>query len=170
MIDMAKIDKLFELMRRKDWSAAHAMLDENELASRDEPTVAHWRAVVLREEGRYEEALQYLADNLHRFHCKTSAFRKRAELLRKLGSQAAALEEIEKAPFDSEIEDHWALVVDAKYFRLYLMVETGLPIPPEQWAEIPDDYISLLPTGERTLPIRLSPTPTTYSVSPFAGI
>ena len=53
------------------------------------------------------------------------------------------------APFESEIEDHWALVMEAKFFRLYLMVQARLPIPSEQLAEIPDDYISLFPTGER---------------------
>jgi tetratricopeptide (TPR) repeat protein len=149
MIDMAKIDKLLELIRRKDWTTAHAMLDENDLADPGEQTVAHWRTVVLREEGRYEDALQYLADNLHRFNCKTSAFHKRAWILRVLGNDAAALKEIEKAPFDAEIDDYWALVMEAKFFRLHLMATSRLPIPPEQWTEIPDDYISLLPTGER---------------------
>jgi hypothetical protein len=149
MIDMNKINKLIDLIRRKDWLGAHAMLDENEMADPGEGTVAHWRSVVLRDEGRRQDALQYLADNLHRFDCKAGVFHKRAELFHELGNDSAALEEIEKAPFDSEIEDHWALVMEAKFFRLHLMAESGLPIPPEQWAEIPDDYISLMPTGKR---------------------
>jgi hypothetical protein len=149
MIDMKKINKLIDLIRNKEWIAAHALLDEEELSDPGEATVAHWRSVVLRDEGRYQEAHQYLGDNLHRFDCKTGVCHKRAELLKKMGNETAALAEIEKAPFDSEIEDHWALVVDAKFFRLYLMAQLGLPIPPEQLAEIPDDYISLLPTGER---------------------
>ncbi len=52
-------------------------------------------------------------------------------------------------PLDSEIEDYWALVMEAKFFRLYLMARAGMPLPPEQLAEIPDNYISLFPTGER---------------------
>ena len=32
MIDMNTIDKLYDFIRCKDWSAAHAMLDEIELA------------------------------------------------------------------------------------------------------------------------------------------
>jgi tetratricopeptide (TPR) repeat protein len=149
MIDMQKIDKLLTLMRSKNWAAAHAMLDENEVADPGEQTVAHWRAVLLREEGRYEEVLKYLADNLDRFNCKTSVFHKRAVIFHKMGNDSAALKEIQKAPFDAEIEDDWALVMDAKFFYLYLMVEAGLPISSEQWAEIPDDYISLMPTGDR---------------------
>ena len=149
MIDMAKMNKLIDLIRSKDWPAAHAMLDENELADPGESAVAHWRAVLLRDEGRNEEALQYLAANMHRLDCKTNAFRNRALLFHKMGQPAAALAEIEKAPFDSEIEDHWALVMEGKFFRLYLMASAGLPIAPEPWAEIPDDYISLMPTGER---------------------
>jgi tetratricopeptide (TPR) repeat protein len=149
MIGMDNINRLFDFMRRKDWAAAHAMLDEIELTDPDMHGLAHWRSVVLREEGRYEDALQYLADNLHRFNCKTSVFHKRAWIFRVLGNDAAALNEIEKAPFDAEIDDYWALVMEAKFFRLHLMATSRLPIPPEQWAEIPDDYISLLPTGER---------------------
>jgi hypothetical protein len=30
MIDMQKIDRLLDLMRSKDWAAAHAMLDDDE--------------------------------------------------------------------------------------------------------------------------------------------
>ena len=149
MIDMKKMKKLIDLMHQKDWASAHAMLDENELAEPNDGTVAHWRAVVLRDEGHSEEALQYLADNMHRFDCKTGVFHKRAEIFHEMGNDAAALKEIGKAPFDSEIEDHWALVMDAKFFRLYLMAHAGLPIPPEQWVEIPDDYISLMQRGAR---------------------
>lgn len=149
MIDMEKISKLIDLIRCKDLSAAHAMLDEEELADPGEATVAYWHSVVLRDEGRYEEAPQYLADNLDRFDCRTGVFHKRAELFKILGKDAAAIVEMEKAPFDSEIEEHWALVVDAKFFRLYLMTRVGFPITQEQWAEIPDDYISLFPMGER---------------------
>jgi hypothetical protein len=90
------------------------------------------RSVVLRDEGRYEEVLQYLADNQHHFNCKTGVFRKRAELLQRMGRGAVALDEMEKAPFDSEIEDRLALVMDAKFFRFYLMTQAGLPISPEQ--------------------------------------
>jgi hypothetical protein len=50
--------------------------------------------VVLRDEGRYEEALQYLADNQHRFNCKTGVFHKRAELFQRMGQAAAALDEM----------------------------------------------------------------------------
>ena len=67
----------------------------------------------------------------------------------KSGNGDAALAEISKAPFISEIEDYWALVMEAKFFRLYLIARAGMPLPPEQLAEIPDDYISLFPTGER---------------------
>ena len=149
MIDMKKINILIDLLRNKDWPAAHAMLDENELADPNEATVAYWRAVTLRDEGRPQDALQYLADNLHRFECKAGVYHKRAELFHQLGNNVAALAEIAKAPFDSEIEEHPALVMDAKFFRLYLLAKAGLPISPEQWAEIPDDYISLMPEGVR---------------------
>jgi hypothetical protein len=155
MIDMKKINKLVDLIRGEDWKAAHAMLDEEEFADPGEATVAHWRSVVLRDEGRYEEALQYLAANLHRFECKSGVFHKRAELLKRMGKDAAALAEMQKAPLDAEIEDHWPLVVDAKFFRLCLMAEAGLPISPTQLAEIPEDYISLMPTGERVSKQRL---------------
>ena len=39
--------------------------------------------------------------------------------------------------------------MEAKFFRLYLMAKTGLPITEADLAEIPDDYISLMPTGVR---------------------
>ena len=71
MIDMEKIDKLVDLIRGEDWKAAHAMLDEEEFVDPDEATVAHWRSVVLRDEGRYQEALKYLKDNQHRFSCQS---------------------------------------------------------------------------------------------------
>ena len=32
MIDMQKINRLLDLMRSKDWAAAHAMLDDDETA------------------------------------------------------------------------------------------------------------------------------------------
>lgn len=149
MIDMNKINKLMDIIRRKDWVAAHAMLDEEERLDPDEGTVAHWRSVVLRNEGRYEDALRYLADNLSRFNCKTGVFDKRARIFHQIGNDAAAMNELALAPFDSEIDEHWALVMDAKFFRLYLMVQLGLPIADAQWTEIPDDYISVLPTGEQ---------------------
>jgi hypothetical protein len=149
MIDMKEINKLIDLIRSKNWIAAHALLDEEELADPGEQTVAHWRSVLLRKEGRYEEALEYLADNLYRFDCKTGALNNRAWILHIKGNDNGALNEIERAPFEAEIEDNWALVMEAKFFRLYLMARLGLAIPPEQLAEIPDDYISLLPTGER---------------------
>ena len=82
-------------------------------------------------------------------NAKAGSSHKRAELLKKMGKDAAALAEMEKAPFDAEIEDHWPLVVDAKFFRLYLMAEAGLRISPESIGGIADDYISLMPTGER---------------------
>jgi hypothetical protein len=135
------------------------MLDDDEKADPGEQTVAHWRATVLRYEGRKDEALQYLKDNVHRFNCKTGVFHKRSWILHETGNDAAARDEIEKAPFESEIEDYWAPVMEAKFFRLYLMARAGLPIPPEQLAEIPDDYISLFPTGERMAKDKLtSPT------------
>jgi hypothetical protein len=149
MIGKSDVDKLFDLLRRKDWAAAHAMLDQIESDDPDRHGIAHWRSVVLGEEGRYEEALQYLADNVQRFNCKTNVFHKRAWIFHQTGNDQAALQEISNAPFDVEIDDFWPLVMEAKFFRLYLMVRAGLPIPPEQLAEIPDDYISLLPTGER---------------------
>jgi hypothetical protein len=135
MIDLKKMTRIIDFLHEKDWAAAHAMLDENESADPNEATVAHWRAVVLRDEGRCD--------------CKSGVFHKRAELFHQMGNDSAALVEIEKAPLDSEMEDHWALVVDAKFFRLYLMTQAGLPISLDQWMEIPDDYISLMPTGER---------------------
>ncbi|WP_298353995.1 hypothetical protein [Rhodoblastus sp.] len=149
MIDMKKINKLIGFIRNKDWLAAHEFLDDEELADPGEGTAAYWRSVVLRDEGRNQEALQYLGDNEHRFACKTGVLHKRAELLHRMGNEAAALDEIEKAPFDSEIEDHWALVVDAKFFRLLLRTQLSASIGPDEWSEIPDDYVSLLPTGER---------------------
>ena len=156
MIDMQKIDRLLDLMRSKDWAAAHAILDDDEKADPGEQTVAHWRATVLRHEGRKNEALQYLKDNVHRFNCKTGVFHKRAWIFHETGNDAAARDEIEMAPFESEIEDHWALVMEAKFFRLYLMARAGMPLPPEQLAEIPDDYISLFPTGERMSKAKLT--------------
>jgi len=158
MIDMNTIDKLYDFIRCKDWSAAHAMLDEIELADPNTHGIAHWRSVVLRDEGRYEDALDYLAENLHRFNCKTSVSHKRASIFYEMGNNAAALKELAKAPFDSEIDDYWTLVMDAKFFYLYVMVEAGLPISSEQWAEIPDDYISLMPTGARVSKEQLTET------------
>jgi hypothetical protein len=156
MIDMKKMKKIIDLLHRKDWAAAHAMLDKIELADPDAHGIAHWRSEVLCDEGRHQEALQYLADNMHRFNCKTNAIHKRARILHESGNGDAALAEISKAPFDSEIEDYWALVMEAKFFRLYLMARAGMPLPPEQLAEIPDDYISLFPMGERISKERLN--------------
>ncbi len=76
-----------------------------------------------------------------------------------MGNNAAALKELAKAPFNSEIDDYWALVMDAKFFYLYVMLEAGLPISSEQWAEIPDDYISLMPTGARVSKQQLADIP-----------
>ncbi len=130
MIGMNNINKLFDFMRREDWTAAHAMLEDIESTDPDTHGMAHWRSVVLRNEGRHQEALRYLTDDLHRFRCKTNAFHKRAWIFYEMGNDAAALDEIEKAPFDSEIDDYWALVMEAKFFRLHLMAKSGLPIPP----------------------------------------
>jgi hypothetical protein len=149
MIDMKKINKLVDLIRGEDWKAAHAMLDEEEFADPGEATVAHWRSVVLRDEGRYQEALEYLKDNQDRFNCQSGVAHKRAWIFHLIGNDTSALSEIALAPFDAEIEDFYGLVMEAKFFRLYLMILTGLPISAEQLAEIPDDYISLFPTGER---------------------
>jgi len=149
MIDMHKINKLMKIICRKDWLAAHAMLDEEERLDPNEGTAAHWRSVVLRNEGRLDEALQYLADNLSRFNCKTGVYDRRARLFHQVGNNVAAKNELSVAPFDSEIDEHWALVMDAKFFRLYLMTQLGLAISDAELAEIPDDYISVLPDGER---------------------
>lgn len=149
MIDLRKINKIIDLLRHKDWAAAHEFLNDEEMSDPGEATVAYWRSVILRSEGRYQEALKFLENNLHRFECKTSVFHKRAELFQMMGKDGEALAEIENAPMDDEFDDHWALVLDAKFFRLYLMTLTGLPVAPEQWDEIPDGYISLMPTDEK---------------------
>ena len=85
MIGMHNIDKLYDFIRCKDWSEAHAMLDEIEWADPNTHGIAHWRSVVLHDEGRYEDALNYLAENLHRFNCKTSVFHKRASIFYEMG-------------------------------------------------------------------------------------
>jgi tetratricopeptide (TPR) repeat protein len=149
MIDLNSTHRLIDLIRQKDWPSAHSILDKAEMTDPGESNIAYWRAVVLRDEGRHDDALCYLADNLGRFTCKTNAFHQCAWILHELGNDKAALAEIEKAPLDSEIEDYWALVMEAKFFRLYLMAKNNLSLSEDQMSEIPDDYISLMPGGNR---------------------
>jgi len=59
-----------------------------------------------------------------------------------------ALLEIEKAPIDAEMGKHWALVLDAKFFRLYLLAKNNHPIGADQLNELPGDYVYIMPKGE----------------------
>lgn len=149
MIGMAKINELLALMRQQDWTAVHAMLDDIEKCDPDTPGLAHWRSTALQNEGLHDQALEFISDNLEKFNCKANALHKRAAILHEKGDHAAALNELDGADLDSEADDHWALVMEAKFFRLFLKTICDFSINAAEFGEFPDDYISILPSGKR---------------------
>src|SRR5579862_9173577 len=118
-MDSAEIEKLRILVRSKDWSAVHDLLDDAQrrAATReDKCDEVYWRAVALEDEQRYGDAISLLRKNRDLFYSQTLAHHKIARCLIKLGRDQEALDELSQAPIEAEMQSHYGLAIDAKFF------------------------------------------------------
>ena len=140
MIDFNKFQRL---VRSEDWASVYAVLDDarNNAVNDDEiKDETYWRAVALRRELRYDEALELLRNNANLFNSQSLVHHELACILIELGRDREALDELKKAPIEEEMENYYGLAIDAKFFYFYLLAKSGDPSVKDRLAEIPDDY------------------------------
>lgn len=145
------IIQLQALIRSKDWTSAHAMLDDarnRAFTSEDIRREAYWRVAALEGEQRYEEALELLRKNANLFNSQSLVHLDLARYLDKVGRSQEALDELKKAPIEEEMKDYYGLAIDAKFFYFYLLAKSGDTSVKERLAEIPDDYRHIAMGGQ----------------------
>lgn len=145
---MLNDDEVFRLQRAGKTRNIHEQLDAALPSATAEARrkIAHWRTSTLLYEKRYSEALDHLQQNSCDYNCKTLVHHERASILDLLGRGEDALRELRSAPIAAETERYRALVLDAKFFLLYLMAKNNIAIEQSSLDAIPDDHISILPS------------------------
>ena len=141
-------DEVFRLQRAGDMREIHARLDAalSGATAEDRRKIAHWRTSTLLHERRYQDALDHLQRSKDDYGCKTLVHHKRASILDLLGRDKEALNELRSAPIAAETEKYRALVLEAKFYLLYLMAKNNLEIEQSSLDEIPNGHISVLPS------------------------
>jgi len=143
-------DEFFGLFRKNDMQGFHDRLDSLPADIADEKVrVSLWRVSALMTEGRYQEALDFLQESDEHFPCKTLVYHQRAKIYQRIGQGQGSAGHMETAPFASELDRYWPLVMDAKFYRLYLMAEQKRRIDPALLDEIPDDFMYIMLEGNR---------------------
>lgn len=144
---MLNRDEIIRLYRADEFEVLHEHLDAALAGASpdDRHSIAHWRSAALEKEKRYEEALEHLALSKSDFGSKTLVHHMRASILEVLGRDQEALDELQAAPLDGEIDLYYPLVVDAKFYILYFRAARNMPVDPAAIDEIPEGYRSVLP-------------------------
>jgi len=145
-------EKMLPLMRTRDWKACHNFLDGALVdADDDQRRSAHlWRTYVLREEGRYDEAIDCWRTHRNEFLCRTHVNHEIARLHDLSGRAAQAIEELHGSPFGEEMDRHPAFVLDGIYFYCYLLAREGRDVPEKLLSALPDDFMYVHHNGKRT--------------------
>ncbi|MGP0057850.1 MAG: tetratricopeptide repeat protein [Beijerinckiaceae bacterium] len=135
--------QLQALMRSGDWDSVYSMLDDarnRAVTQEDIRQLAYWRSVALTREQRYDEALELLRESADLFNSQSLVQHELACILVTQGRDREALDELKKAPVEEEMEKHYGLAIDAKFFYFYLLAKSGDTSVKERLSEIPDDY------------------------------
>jgi tetratricopeptide (TPR) repeat protein len=138
-------DDILPLLKRHDWRACHALLDRTALvADRSDPAaVPYWRAVVLEEEGRDDEAFEVLEKSRDEFSSKCLPDYLRAKILAPKGRLREAVAILREAPILKEFPRFPALAREAAYYYCLFLTEADETPPPEVLAIIPEDFETL---------------------------
>lgn len=137
------VDTLQDLLRHEDWTSAFSMLDQarrTAVTSDDCKREIFWRSVVLARQNHTEQAVELLRKNAHLFNSQSHVKHEIARLLVSQGRHQEALKELNSAPIDCELDQFYALAIDAKFFYYYLLAKAGDPTIRDRLCEIPDDY------------------------------
>ncbi len=148
---MIDTESFKDLANRKDWASLTAMLDDarRTAVSRDDVrSELHWRVAALERQQRYGEALDFLRSNANIYNSQSYVQHQSARLLLLLGRDKEALNELSKAPFDTEMTSHYGLAIDAKFFYFYLLAKNGDTSVEARLSEIPDDYQYVTKNGQ----------------------
>src|SRR5437763_398032 len=100
-------DDIFPLIKRRDWRACHALLDQaSPGVNREErKSLAYWRTVVYEREGRDGEALDLLNSSRGDFSCKCLPDYLSAKILSRQGRHQEAAAVMGHAPIFEEIAE-----------------------------------------------------------------
>lgn len=145
---MLNDDEIFRLQRAGKSHQIHERLDAALPGgtAEDRHNIAHWRTSTLLHERRYQDALDHLQRSKNDYGCKTLVHHKKAGILDLLGRDNEAISELRSAPIAAEREKYGALVLEAKFYLIYLMAKNNLEIEQSSLDEIPDGHISVLPS------------------------
>src|SRR5579883_3009390 len=138
---MAIRDDIFPLVKRRDWQACHKLLDNATPVDNDERTsIIYWRAVVLEDEGRNDEALSLLNLSRNDFNCKCLPDYMSAKILKRLGRPQDAIAILSESPILAEAEQFPGLAREAAYLYCTLLAESGAIVPEGLLDLIPDSF------------------------------
>ena len=147
---MLNDDVILHKLGSGDVQGVHALLDAampGETAE-EKHSIAYWRTATLIREKRFEEALIHLQQNKLDFGCKTFVHHEAARILDHLGRDHEAIAALATAPFADETEKYRLLVKEAKFHLMHLRARNGINVDASDMAEIPDDYIAVLPSRQ----------------------
>jgi hypothetical protein len=139
---MAIRDDIFPLVKRTDWRACDALLDQASpgVSQVERKSLAYWRAVVYQHEGRDGEALDLINSSRGDFSCKCLPDYLSARILNRQGRHQEAVAVMRQAPIFEEIAQFPALALEAAYFYCGLLAQSRERAPPQLLALIPDDF------------------------------
>ena len=146
---MALRDDILPLFQQKDWRGCEALLAARSPGDDAEQraAIAYWRTAVLEGEGRYEDALRFLASHRDDFFSKCLVYYLQANILCRMGNCGEAIETLRKAPFGEEMDRFPALSLEAIFLYCFLLTKSGRDAPPKLLDAIPDDYRSYMFDG-----------------------
>lgn len=141
-------DEVHGLLRANKFDEVHDRLDAALPGNTpdDRHSIACWRTSALLKERRYAAALDHLQQSKADFGSKTLVHHYRASIFDILGRDSEALHELRTAPLAAEMEKYWPLVLDAKFYLLHFMAKRNMPVEAAALDEIPEGYISVLPS------------------------
>ncbi|MDR3407064.1 MAG: hypothetical protein P4L68_01035 [Methylovirgula sp.] len=137
------IRKIQKLMREKAWSPVYALLDDardQAITREDKARETYWRSIALKNQGRYQEAIDLLRKDGTLFNSQCLPLKIIAEVLERMGDDQGALRELSMAPIEQEMEDFYGLAIDTKFLYFYLLAKIGDRSVLNRLSEIPDDY------------------------------
>ena len=148
---MINSDTLRDFAQSQNWAAVYHMLDharDNAVLDEDIRSEVGWRIFALKQQQRYDEALDLLLEKAHVFNCRSYAQHQFARLFVLLHRDREAVDALSAAPFDDEMSAFYGLAIDAKFFYFYLLAKSGDPSVKRRLSEIPDDYEYIMADGK----------------------
>ena len=135
-------EKIFNIVRTQGPDACGRFLEAHGPGrdSDERHTLAHWRAALLDQEGKYADALSVVNAAASDFNCKSALALQRAQLLAKLGRAEEAVSMLREAPIAQESATYPGLAWEAAYFGCYLLAKQGQALARVWFDLIPEDF------------------------------